>query len=199
VNEYQRGLEEMARELRAKQYAHQHRRTRDDSHVNPHPPTSPIHQPAVAAMSQSQGATRRPSSARPISPRRAVHRAPSKLTARGVPASASARVPPPLIVPSANPTPRSMPEALSPRGPISPRGHSRGSSTLPNMISVPIEWFEDMQQKVASLAAVAPSDQATKAAELQRMKYAMLITKLEEMNRLHREVVSRSKHGVRQA
>lgn len=32
----------------------------------------------------------------------------------------------------------------------------------------------------------------SKAAELQRVKYAMLITKLEEMNRLHREVVRTS-------
>lgn len=59
-------------------------------------------------------------------------------------------------------------------------------------INVPLSWFNDMEAKLSHLASLGGSagEQADKAAELQRLKYAMLVSKLDEMNRLHREVLS---------
>ena len=220
-------LASLAQEVRAKQYAIQHRATnsssaqehsREDSRsyspTRPHPPPSPSvalslsashnSSTSVAGTGGSVGASGRrpqtvapggPAAPRAISPRKSVLRSAS---AKGTRAGVLAAKPTKLND-SPPPSHHSGAISVSPRGDHSSHGPSHSStaslsSTVapPGTINVPIQWFNQMEAKLAHLATLGGSagEQADKAAEVQRLKYAMLVSKLEEMNRLHREVLS---------
>jgi hypothetical protein len=225
--EYQRMLASLAQEVRAKQYAIQHRsstssggggHSREDSRSStprPHPPPSPAapaslsaspHASSSAAAAgtggRASGSSRRPQTLAPggpegpraISPRKSVLRSASAKGARaaGAPAGASGKSQTKLVV---SPPAPHQGSAV----PVSPRGvdHSSmsvsSSSVAPSgTINVPLQWFTAMEAKLSHLATLGgeAGEQADKAAELQRLKYAMLVSKLEEMNRLHREVLA---------
>lgn len=203
ANSYQQMLADMAQQLRSKQYAIQHKQQQQQQPQGAHPlrasrdDSSIAHQPAPstnvsASLSQSQGARRPPAgtlpSRSPVRSSREIKRASGSSIAR--PVSAHHQQPPHSTSPPVS--------SLSPSA-AAAASHSRTSSTSAaasiapaGTINVPLEWFNDMQSRLASLASLGgpAAEQVSKAAELQRLKYAMLLTKLEEMNRLHREVLA---------